>query len=98
VCGSSNRYVIGGVGDVSAVLDHDRQDAFLFFSQYSRDPSAQRVAVARLAWADQDAPAGRLTIWNDGAWLAPPRAGGAAGERAGWDYPPGRRRPWWCNA
>jgi hypothetical protein len=98
-CGSSNRYVLGGVGDVSAVLDHDRQDVFLVFTQYSRDPSAQGVAIARLAWADRDTPAGKVSIWNDGAWLPPRRAGGDAEGRSGWDYPPGTAlqpvtRPW----
>ena len=41
-----------------------------------RDPGAQGVAVARLAWADRDAPAGKLTIWNDGAWLPASKLGG----------------------
>jgi hypothetical protein len=68
-CDSANRFVLGGVGDVSAVLDHASQDLFLYFSQYQRAPTLQGVAVARLAWADRDAPAGKVTIWNDGAWL-----------------------------
>ena len=27
------------------------------------------MALARLAWADRDAPAGKVTVFNDGAWL-----------------------------
>lgn len=61
-CDSANRFVLGGVGDVTAVLDHDAQDLFLYFSQYQRSPSQQGVAVARLAWADRDTPAGKVTI------------------------------------
>jgi hypothetical protein len=57
-CGSSNRYVLGGVGDVSVALDDTAQYLYLFFSQYGRDPEMQGVAVARLAWADRDAPTG----------------------------------------
>ena len=60
---------MGGVGDVTAVLDRDAQDLYLYFSQYVRDPSAQGVAVARMAWADRDEQAGKRTIWNAGAWL-----------------------------
>jgi hypothetical protein len=69
-CESSNRFVLGGIGDVSAALDADSKDLYLYFSQYVRDGAAQGVAVARMAWADRHEPAGKLTVWNDGAWLA----------------------------
>jgi hypothetical protein len=98
-CGSSNRYVIGGVGDVSAVLDDDRRDLFLFFSQYSRDASAQGVALARLAWADREAPVGKVMVWNKGAWL-PARHVARSGQDDGtWEYPAGTplqpvTKPW----
>jgi hypothetical protein len=68
-CGSANRYVIGGVGDVSVVLAPDGIDLFFYYSQYSRVPAEQGVMVGRLAWADRDAPAGRVTTWNNGTWL-----------------------------
>ncbi len=68
-CASTNRFVLGGVGDVTAAIDPDTRDIYLYFSQYSRDAASQGVVVARLAWADRDAPAGKLSIWNDGAWL-----------------------------
>jgi hypothetical protein len=83
-CESANRFVLGGVGDVSVMLDGDSQNLYLFFSQYSRDAASQGVAVARLAWADRDAPAGKATLWNAGAWL--PASGSAD---AGWTYPAG---------
>ena len=70
-CASTNRYVIGGVGDVSAMLSADRRDPFPFISQYSKVPSDQGVAIGRLAWADRDAPVGRVSIWRDGARLPP---------------------------
>jgi hypothetical protein len=76
-CASSNRYVVGGVGDVSAALAPDGLDLFLFFSQYSRTAAEQGVTVARLAWADRDAPAGRVTVWTGGAWV--PSRGEIAG-------------------
>jgi len=68
-CDSGNRFVLGGVGDVTAALDAEAKDVYLYFSQYTRDPASQGVAVARLAWADRDEPAGKATLWNDGAWL-----------------------------
>jgi hypothetical protein len=67
-CDSANRFVLGGVGDVTAALDPSGQDLFLYFSQYSRGVD-QGVAVARLAWADRDAPVGKVSVWNRGAWL-----------------------------
>lgn len=68
-CDSANRFVLGGVGDVTAALDADSKDVYLYFSQYSREPKSQGVAVARLAWADRDEPVGKVSVWNAGAWL-----------------------------
>ena len=68
-CDSMNRFVLGGVGDVTAVLDAASQDLYLYFSQYSRESTVQGVAVARLAWADRDAPAGKVMVWRNGVWL-----------------------------
>jgi len=86
VCGSSNRFVFGGVGDVSATVDHDWKDVYLYYSNYGRDPRAQGVTLARLAWADRDNPRGRVTIWRNGAWLSPVRKPGLVDE---WEYPSG---------
>jgi hypothetical protein len=83
-CDSANRFVLGGVGDVSVMLDADSKDLYLYFSQYSRDAAGQGVGVARLAWADRDAPAGKVAIWNTGAWLPSSGSGDA-----GWTYPAG---------
>jgi hypothetical protein len=85
-CQSTNRFVLGGVGDVTAALDRDHRDVYLYFSQYSRDGASQGVAVARLAWADRDAPAGKAAIWNSGAWLP---AVADTELDGGWQYPPG---------
>jgi len=68
-CDSPNRYVIGGVGDLSVMLNEEKTDLYIFFSQYPRQVTSQGVAVARLVWANRDRPAGRVTVWNDGAWM-----------------------------
>ncbi|HEU4891647.1 MAG TPA: hypothetical protein VFT47_08855 [Vicinamibacterales bacterium] len=70
-CQTANRYFVGGVGDCSAVLDQNRQWLYIFFSAYPRDIEGQGVAVARIRWSDRDAPAGRVAVWNDGAWRYP---------------------------
>jgi hypothetical protein len=68
-CDSPNRYVIGGVGDLSVMLNAAKTDLYIFFSQYQRQASEQGVAVARLVWANRDRPTGRVTVWSDDAWI-----------------------------
>lgn len=93
-CRSSNRYVIGGVGDLSVMLDANKAYLYIFYSQYQRLASAQGVAVARLRWANRDRPSGRVEIWRDGVWdgharqaeRAPAQAGMLRG-RLEWVYP-----------
>ena len=67
-CGSSNRYVIGGVGDLSVMLDANKQFLYIFYSQYPTRQESQGVAVARMAWADRDRPTGRVEVWRSGVW------------------------------
>ena len=94
-CQSSNRFVLGGVGDVTVLLDSESRDLYLYFSQYVRDRAAQGVGVARLAWADRDEPVGKIAVWQDGAWLPATRAD----DESPWEYAlatplVAARRPW----
>jgi hypothetical protein len=93
-CDSNNRYVIGGVGDLSVMLDADKKYLYIFYSQYQRQRESQGVAVARLLWADRDRPAGRIAIWRNATWE--PNAGrrelsallpGSMRRRLEWTYP-----------
>ena len=68
-CTTPNKYFAGGVGDVSAVLDRESKDLYLYFSQYSTYAPAQGVGIARLTWADRDEPEGKVTVFNRGVWL-----------------------------
>lgn len=90
-CDSNNRYIIGGVGDLSVMLDPDKQYLYFFYSQYQQQREAQGVAVARMDWADRDRPAGKLALWRDGVWDE------EAGRREFLQTIPGsmRRRPEW---
>lgn len=97
-CDTSNTFFVGGVGDFTALLDADRRDLYIYFSQYGRDASQQGVAVARLPWADTDDPVGKVTVWNDGVWLPPDAVENDNGE-VSWVYPPATpilpsNRPW----
>ena len=73
-CASTNQYFVGGVGDFSVILDHDERYLYFLFSQYVRRDVSQGVSVARLAWADRDSPAGKISVWlRNRLWL-PARA------------------------
>ncbi len=86
-CASSNRFLVGGVGDPSVMLDADHRYLYVFFSQYGKDRSAQGVAIARMPWADRDAPAGQLAVLQDGAWLPAQEVDDGSGPE--WEYPRG---------
>ena len=68
-CDTPNPFFVGGVGDFSVILDPDARDLYFFFTHYGGESLDQGVAVARLLWAYRDAPAGKATVWADGAWL-----------------------------
>lgn len=70
-CVTNNYYFVGGVGDFSAVLDPEGAFVYLYYTQYVEREGGVGVSVARMAWADRDAPAGRVDIWNAGVWLPP---------------------------
>lgn len=88
-CATNNHYFVGGVGDFSVMLGPARNYAYIYYSQYDEVHDLVGVAAARMAWADRDQPAGRVDIWNDGAWV-PPSEVAVAGDSAAppaWDYP-----------
>lgn len=87
-CTTNNYYFVGGVGDFSVMLGPTRNYAYFYYSQYAEVGDRVGVAAARMAWADRDQPAGRVDIWNDGAWVPPSEV--AASEEpldTAWDFP-----------
>jgi hypothetical protein len=67
-CATTNRFLLGGVGDLSVMLDPDSTDLYIFYSEYLRPVWGQGVGVARLLWADRDEPTGKVMVWRDGVW------------------------------
>jgi hypothetical protein len=85
-CVTPNEYFLGGVGDFSVQLDANARDLYFFFSQYSRAVAQQGVGVARLAWADRDAPAGKIMVWRGRSWVPASSMTSAEGALI-WSYP-----------
>lgn len=93
-CESNNRYIIGGVGDLSVMLDPEGHYLYFFYSQYQSQRESQGVAVGRMQWADRDRPSGQLELWRDGIWEPDagrrellPGAPGSMRRRLEWTYP-----------
>jgi hypothetical protein len=87
-CRTTNQYFVGGVGDFSVALNARAQDLYIFFSQYGRTLEEQGVTVARMAWADRDAPSGKAMVWlHDRTWL--PASVVDEGGAVSYSYPPG---------
>lgn len=86
-CATNNSYFVGGLGDFSVQLDPESRDLYFFYSLYLRAPSQQGVAVARLAWADRDAPTGQIMIWRSRTWV--PATDVVVGGAERWIYPAG---------
>jgi|688.fasta_scaffold348117_1 hypothetical protein len=88
-CETRNQYFTGGVGDFSVQLSTDRSELYLMYSQYTPDLAGQGVAVARMSWADRDAPEGRLAVWDGHVWRPVEAQWTDDGVLAGYTYPVG---------
>lgn len=84
-CSTDNAYFVGGVGDFTVQLDADSRDLYFFHSLYLRTTMSQGVGIARLAWADRDAPVGKITVWRNGTWV--PGTPIRTDEAERWFYP-----------
>ncbi|MBI2685383.1 MAG: hypothetical protein HYX27_03630 [Acidobacteria bacterium] len=66
-CATRNGYFAGGHGDFSVILDREKKYFYFLFSVYGGPATEQGVAIARMAFGDRDAPAGRVfKFYNDG--------------------------------
>ena len=69
-CDTANHYFAGGNGDFSVILDAKREYFYFLISTYG-DLREQGVSVARMAYADRDAPVGKVWKWHEGNWQEP---------------------------
>jgi hypothetical protein len=67
-CDAKNGYFAGGHGDFSAMLEPEQEYLYFFFGNYAGKVAEQGVAVARMRWADRNAPAGKVSKWHAGKW------------------------------
>lgn len=74
-CDTPNKYFTGGNGDFCVNVDREHRYVYFFISTYNCDVAEQGVAVARMACADLDAPAGKVWKWYQGKWQDPGRGG-----------------------
>ena len=88
-CETLNRYFVGGVGDFSVILDRESKYLYFFFSQYANREHTQGVAVGRLAWANRDAPMGKMSVWWRGTTWVPTRRYRSMDDDVYYAYPPG---------
>jgi hypothetical protein len=70
-CSSQNGYFAGGTGDVSVILDRDKQFFYFFFGVYGGPLQGQGVGVARLPFASRYSQSGAVMKWYNGAWQEP---------------------------
>ena len=70
-CSSQNGYFAGGNGDFAVILDNTHTYFYVLFTNYGGPPAQQGVAVARIAFADRDNPAGKVFKYRNGQWQEP---------------------------
>lgn len=68
---TTNRYFAGGVGDLSVVLDQNKEYFYFLFSTYDHDIRGQGIAIARMPYAALEDPVGQVTKWCDDRWTEP---------------------------
>lgn len=70
-CDAQNGFFAGGHGDFSIMLDPQRAYVYFYFGNYAGTVEEQGVGVARMRWADRDAPQGKVWKWHAGEWKEP---------------------------
>ncbi len=70
-CSAKNGFFAGGHGDFSVILDRDKEYFYFLFDNYGGDLPGQGVAIARMAFADLEDPAGAVWKYCNGEWAEP---------------------------
>jgi hypothetical protein len=70
-CETPNHYFAGGNGDFSVLIDPKKEYFYFLISTYNKDIREQGVSIARMRYADRDAPVGKAFKWHKGEWKEP---------------------------
>ncbi len=70
-CTMKNGFFAGGHGDFSVIPNRNGDYFYFLFDSYGGPVQSQGVALARMAFADRDDPAGKVWKYHDGDWLEP---------------------------
>src|SRR5204863_5309897 len=70
-CSAKNGFFAGGHGDFSVILDHESEYFYFLYDNYGGGVSSQGVAIARMAFADRNDPAGAVWKFYAGDWTEP---------------------------
>jgi hypothetical protein len=68
---AQNGFFAGGHGDFCVMLDPQAEHLYFFYGNYAGEAQEQGVAVARMAWKDRDAPAGKVLKWHGDGFKEP---------------------------
>jgi uncharacterized protein (TIGR03437 family) len=70
-CSAGNGFFAGGNGDFSVLTDSVGGYFYFLFTNYGGPVDQQGVGIARMAFRDRDAPAGKVWKYRAGQWLEP---------------------------
>jgi hypothetical protein len=70
-CDAQNGFFAGGHGDMSVVLDKEKQFFYFFFTNYGGPAGQQGVATARLPYERRYDPVGQVLKFYEGKWEEP---------------------------
>lgn len=70
-CLTRNYYFAGGNGDFSVIVDQDKRYFYFFLGTYHSQLEEQGISIARMSFADRNAPVGTVWKWRNGRWEEP---------------------------
>jgi hypothetical protein len=70
-CAAQNGYFAGGNGDVSVMLDRQKEYFYFFFTNYAGPLETQGVVTARMPYSARYYPVGNVSKYYNGSWSEP---------------------------
>ena len=87
-CDAGNDFFADGHGDISVILDRERQYFYFLFTNYSGPLESQGIVVARMAFEDRANPVNAVWKLHAGAWTEPGIGGAVSAvypAKIGWE-------------